>query len=104
MKLILNNKFPRKDPIIFGLADSSKFLNSTNSLETLILQGNPLKNEGLGELVQILYGNSSLDEINLNNILFGNDPEKIVTEFSNLMSANKNIQAYHLKFNFINVI
>jgi Ran GTPase-activating protein (RanGAP) involved in mRNA processing and transport len=84
-----------------GVNYLDKFLSSTTTLETLILQGNPLKNSGMSELISILYNNSSIEEINLNNVLFGNDPEGVVSNFANLMASNQTLIVYHIKFNFI---
>lgn len=84
-----------------GVNYLDKFLSSTTTLETLILQGNPLKNAGMSELISILYNNSSIEEINLNNVLFGNDPEGVVSNFANLMASNQTLIVYHIKFNFI---
>jgi Ran GTPase-activating protein (RanGAP) involved in mRNA processing and transport len=84
-----------------GVTSMEKFLRETTTLETLILQGNPIKNAGMLDLISILYNNSSIEEINLNNVLFGNDPEGVVSNLANLMATNQTLIVYHIKFNFI---
>jgi Ran GTPase-activating protein (RanGAP) involved in mRNA processing and transport len=85
-----------------GIKFLENYLISTECpLETLVLQGNQLKNAGLNDLITLLLNNTSLLEINLNNVLFGNDPEGVIAQFANLMAVNQKIEAYHIKFNFI---
>lgn len=84
-----------------GVKYFSDYLSSSDlMLEKLILQGNPLKNEGAKELIEILINNTSLEEINLNNTLFGNDLE-VIEKLVGLMKRAENIYVYHMKFNFI---
>jgi Ran GTPase-activating protein (RanGAP) involved in mRNA processing and transport len=70
------------------------------TLEKLVLQGNPIKNAGMAQLINIIYDNTSLEEINLNNILFGNNTE-VMQNLVSLMKQNTTLCAYSLKFNFI---
>lgn len=84
-----------------GVTTMDKFLRETTTLETLILQGNPLKNPGILDLISILYNNSSIEEINLNNVHFGNDPDGVISNFANFMATNQTLIVYHIKFNFI---
>ena len=83
-----------------GVKSFADYLSATQSLEKLILQGNPLKNAGMTQLINIIFDNTSLEEINLNNILFGNSPETMQSLVS-LMKNNLTLLAYSLKFNFI---
>lgn len=84
-----------------GVKYFNDFLTSSDlMLEKLILQGNPLKNDGAKELIQILRNNTSLEEINLNNTLFGNDVE-VIEKLVGLMKGSENIIIYNMKFNFI---
>ncbi len=83
-----------------GIGQLDSYLNETPTLETLILQGNPLKNAGVKELLPFLTNNKSISEINLNNVLFGNDAE-VIADLSNLMVNNQTLEVYYLKFNFI---
>jgi Ran GTPase-activating protein (RanGAP) involved in mRNA processing and transport len=83
-----------------GIKYFDQFLKNTTTLKKFILQGNPLKNPGLKELIGLLYDNVTIDEINLNNILFGNDTETIKSLVS-LMGSADNILTYHVKFNFL---
>lgn len=84
-----------------GVKYLQEFLAATGiCLEKLILQGNPLKNAGMAQLINIIYDNTTLEEINLNNVLFGNSPETMKSLVS-LMKSNTNLLAYSLKFNFI---
>lgn len=83
-----------------GIKYFKEFLTSpTLELEKLILQGNELKNNGFAEMIDYLY-NSNIEEINLNNILIGNDTE-LMLKFTNLIAINKNLVGYQLKYNFI---
>lgn len=84
-----------------GVKFFADYLSATGiSLEKLILQGNPLKNAGMAQLINIIYDNTSLEEINLNNVLFGNSTETMQSLVS-LMKNNLTLLAYSLKFNFI---
>ena len=84
-----------------GVKQFADYLTSAGiSLEKLILQGNPLKNEGMQQLINIIYDNTSLEEINLNNVLFGNSVETMQSLVS-LMKNNLTLLAYSFKFNFI---
>jgi hypothetical protein len=84
-----------------GITHFDKFLTTTETLEKLVLQGNPLKNSGMNELITILYNNMTIEEINLNNVLFGNDID-VINSLCGLMQNRSNIIIYHMKFNFIN--
>ncbi len=70
------------------------------TLEKFNLQGNPLKNPGMNSLVQALYINNSIEELNINNILFGKDDDT-VANLVGLMQANTTLLSYELKFNMI---
>ena len=84
-----------------GVKHFADYLSGTGiSLEKLILQGNPLKNAGMAQLINIIYDNTSLEEINLNNVLFGNSIETMQSLVS-LMKNNLTLLAYSMKFNFI---
>ena len=84
-----------------GVKYFADYLSATGTcLEKLILQGNPLKNAGMQQLINIIYDNTSLEEINLNNVLFGNSPETMQSLVS-LMKNNLTLLAYTFKFNFI---
>lgn len=84
-----------------GVKYFAEFLAATGiCLEKLVLQGNPLKNAGMQQLINIIYDNTTLEEINLNNVLFGNSPETMQSLVS-LMKSNLTLLAYSLKFNFI---
>ncbi len=65
------------------------------------MQGNYLKNSGVSELLTILYYNNSVEEINLNNTMCGNDKDWALL-ISNLMQANTTLGCYYLNFNMIN--
>jgi Ran GTPase-activating protein (RanGAP) involved in mRNA processing and transport len=83
-----------------GIKHMKEFLTSPSlELEKLILQGNELRNSGFNEMIDYLY-NSNIEEINLNNILIGNDTE-LMLKFTNLMAINKNLVGYQLRYNFI---
>jgi Ran GTPase-activating protein (RanGAP) involved in mRNA processing and transport len=84
-----------------GVKHFSDYLSAQDiMLEKLVLQGNPLKNAGMAQLINIIYDNTSLEEINLNNVLFGNNPE-VMQNLVSLMKQNTTLLAYSLKFNFI---
>jgi len=84
-----------------GVKHFSDYLSSQDIvLEKLILQGNPIKNEGMAKLINIIYDNTSIEEINLNNVLFGNNPD-VMHNLVSLMKQNTTLQSYSLKFNFI---
>ena len=83
-----------------GIKYFDQYLKNTTTLKKFILQGNPLKNTGLKELIGLLYDNVTIEEINLNNILFGNDVETVKSLVS-LMGSADNILTYHVKFNFL---
>lgn len=85
-----------------GVKYLSDYLSTKEiNLEKLVLQGNPIKNVGMSELLKVLLENSSIEEINLNNVLFGNNID-VMKELVYLMQENTNILAYSFKFNFIN--
>jgi len=73
----------------------------TCTLEKFNVQGNSLKNAGFNILIQALVVNTSLEELNINNILFGKDDDTI-SNLVGLMQANTTLLAYQLKFNLIN--
>jgi Ran GTPase-activating protein (RanGAP) involved in mRNA processing and transport len=84
----------------FGIQHLREFLASTTmEMDRLILQGNQIKNNGFNELLDYLLL-SNIEEINLNNVLVGGDTE-IMQKFSTLITNNKNIVAYQMKFNFL---
>lgn len=84
-----------------GIRYFQDFLTSTSvQLEVLNLQGNPLKNTGVSELIQLLFNNSSIEEINLNNVGFGNDKD-IVQNLVGLILGNLKLIIYRFKYNFI---
>jgi Ran GTPase-activating protein (RanGAP) involved in mRNA processing and transport len=84
-----------------GVKYFGDYLSATGiTLEKLILQGNPLKNAGMQQLINIIFDNTSLEEINLNNVLFGNSPETMQSLVS-LMKNNLTLLSYNIKFNFI---
>lgn len=86
-----------------GLKWFDDYLKSPScNLKKLIIQGNPLKNSGVTALFTLLYLNYSIEEINLNNVQFGNDPEGSVTHLAEFMGGHADLKAYSLKFNFIN--
>ena len=82
-----------------GVKLFAEYLNNTDvKLEELHLEGNPLRNAGVMELFTILYYNSTILEINLNNTLCGNDPD-LALLIARLMQTNTNLGAYYLNFN-----
>jgi Ran GTPase-activating protein (RanGAP) involved in mRNA processing and transport len=84
-----------------GVKYLDEFIKTTDRLETLILQGNPLKNAGVNELINSsLNLNETIEELNLNNVLFGNDPDA-VNSLATLITTNPTLIIYHLKFNFL---
>jgi hypothetical protein len=84
----------------YGVQYLREFLASTTmEMERMILQGNQIKNNGFNELLDYLLL-SNIEEINLNNVLVGGDTE-IMQKFSTLITNNKNIVAYQMKFNFL---
>ena len=66
------------------------------TIEKLNLQGNALKNAGMNALVQSLVVNTSIEELNINNILFGKDDDTIAN-LVGLMQANTTLIAYQIK-------
>lgn len=101
-----------------GIIHFDNYINKTTTLESLILQGNPLKNSGVKQLITLLTSNESIEEINLNNVLFGNGPEKsdghdskeknqifdpegVIDDLSKLMQNREQLIVYNLKYNFI---
>ena len=70
------------------------------TLEKLNIQGNPLKNVGMNILIQSLSLNTTIEELNINNILFGKDDDTIVN-LVGLMTGNTTLLNYQLKFNLI---
>jgi Ran GTPase-activating protein (RanGAP) involved in mRNA processing and transport len=84
-----------------GVKYFNDYLTSADvCLEKLVLQGNPLKNVGMQQLINIIYDNTSLEEINLNNILFG-DSKETMQSLVSLMKNNLTLLAYSFKYNFI---
>jgi len=82
-----------------GVKCFTDYFNSSECLlEILNLQGNCLKNSGVSELLTILYYNSSIEEINLNNTLCGNDPD-LALLIARLMQANTTLGCYYFNFN-----
>jgi len=85
-----------------GVKLFTEYLNSSEcKLEVLNLQGNCLKNAGVSELFTILYYNNSIEEINLNNTMCGNDPDWALLS-ARLMQSNNTLGCYYLNFNTIN--
>lgn len=76
------------------------FNNPEIKLEELNLQGNPLKNAGITEILGLLYYNNTLKELNLNNTVIGNNPE-LALLIARLMISNTTLGAYYLNFNMI---
>ena len=74
--------------------------SSICSIKTLVLAGNPLKNAGLNILINALNSNTSVEELNLNNILFGNDEETIFN-LTTLMTTNLSLLSYQVKYNLL---
>ena len=62
--------------------------------------GNPIKDEGVNDLCSYLLNNTSVEEVNLNNISFGTS-ENTINKLTFLLENNKNIVIYHCKFNLI---
>jgi Ran GTPase-activating protein (RanGAP) involved in mRNA processing and transport len=82
-----------------GVKLFGEFLNSTEiKLEVLNLEGNPLKNSGVMEMFTMLYYNTTILEINLNNTMCGNDPDLAIL-MAKVMQNNSNLGAYYLNFN-----
>ncbi len=80
-------------------------------LKKLILQGNPLKNPGVNELITSLLNNPSLEELNINNVQFGGvkiDEGKgaklddTIGNLQSLMVTTNSLLCYNLKYNFTN--
>ena len=84
-----------------GIKYFADYLSGTGiCLEKLVLQGNPLKNIGMQQLINIIFDNTSLEEINLNNVGIGNSTETMQSLVS-LMKNNLTLLAYSFKFNYI---
>lgn len=85
-----------------GVKLFTEYFNSSEcKLELLNMQGNCLKNSGVSELLTILYYNNSIEEINLNNTMCGNDPDWALL-IARLMQSNTTLCCYYLNFNMIN--
>jgi len=50
--------------------------------------------------VQALFTNTSIEELNINNILFGND-EETINNLVNLMNSQITLISYQVKWNLI---
>lgn len=83
-----------------GVQFFEKYITSTKVLEKLVLMGNPLKDEGVNYLCSYLLYNESVEEININNVSFGQS-EDTINKLTYLLENNKNILIYHCKFNLI---
>lgn len=82
-----------------GVKQFSEYINSTDcKLEILNLQGNSLKNIGVSELLTIMYYNNSIEEINLNNTMCGNDSD-LALLIARLIQTNTTLGCYYLNFN-----
>ena len=69
-------------------------------LKFLDLQGNYLKNEGVTDLFKALEVNNTLEEINLADNQFGEDPG-VLDAISKVFQTNKNLGAYDFNYNAI---
>lgn len=69
-----------------GVQYLEDFLKTTAVLDTLILMGYPLKDNGAKQLFSIISSsnNGTLGELNLNNISFGIESCSIINEFKGL--------------------
>lgn len=83
-----------------GVQFFEKYITTTKVLEKLVLMGNPIKDEGVNYLCSYLLNNTSVEEVNLNNVSFGTS-EDTINKLTFLLENNKNIVIYHCKFNFI---
>ena len=83
-----------------GIQFFDSFIPKTQTLEKLILMGNPIKDEGVLTLCEFLKDNTSIEEINVNNVGFGKS-EETIEKLIQLMQINKGLVIYNVKFNFI---
>lgn len=83
-----------------GIKLFDKYLSENTVLTNLILMGNPLKDEGVMDICTYLIDNQNLEELNINNVAFGENKEAIM-KLTYLMEKNKNLVIYHCKFNLI---
>ncbi len=85
-----------------GIQYFGDLITKTPSLEKLILMGNPIKDEGVLNLCSFLQVNTTIEEVNINNVGFGIS-EDTINKLIYLVENNKNIVMYQCKFNFITV-
>ena len=83
-----------------GIPFFEKYIQSTKTLEKLILMGNTIKDEGVTNLCSYLLNNESIEEININNVSFGQN-EDTINKLIYLLENNPNLVIYHVKYNFI---
>lgn len=83
-----------------GVEHLQKFLQTSATIEKLILMGNCLKDKGVKSLCCYLDSNKSLNELNINNVSFGEDADTI-EKLIYLFKTNENIYIYQMKFNLI---
>ncbi len=62
------------------------------------MAGNPIKNPGLNYLIEALFKNINIEELNINNILFG-DNKETVDNLVNLMTSHPTLINYEVKYN-----
>ena len=84
----------------FGIKYLGDLITKSTTLEKLILMGNPIKDEGVENLCSFLKDNSNIEEVNINNVEFGQS-EDTVNKLIYLLENNKNIVMYQCKYNFI---
>ena len=60
-----------------GVQFFEKYITTTKVLEKLVLMGNPIKDEGVNYLCSYLLNNTSVEEVNLNNVSFGTSENTI---------------------------
>ena len=83
-----------------GIQFFDSLIPKTQTLEKLILMGNPIKDEGVLTLCEFLKENTSIEEINVNNVGFGRS-EETIEKLTQLMQINKGLVIYNVKFNLI---
>ena len=83
-----------------GIQFFDSLIPKTQTLEKLILMGNPIKDEGVLTLCEFLKENTSIEEVNVNNVGFGKS-EETIEKLTQLMQINKGLVIYNVKFNLI---